>query len=182
MAGVRCDRTRRKLLSTVPLTYARAREILIQEETVQAQSRVLAQSMPVNSVRTQQRGNQGRRQQQQQNRPGAPSTQPQRNNANPNLNRPNQNGSCYRCGRRHDPRTCGVIGWECRKCTRKGTSPRSANRPESMLSTPNPSNSDPNNSTNNSSNNDLSHSKSLSRERSIGCWTACSLHPRNVVL
>ena len=125
LAGIRDDPSRRKLLNTDELTYAKACEIVLQHEAVRNHSRTIASSIQVAKVSTRKPN---RYNQNHQSNHGSTS-----NNSNVNYaqngsdkknkySKPNKDGfgPCHRCGQKHDVKTCQAVNWTCFKCQKKG--------------------------------------------------------------
>lgn len=105
--GIRSDECRRRLLGEADLTFANAKAIVIQDETVRKQAQALANAVHVNRV------DKPYNQKQHPQGQGQPS-------GGRSEGQSKEFGPCFRCGRRHNHNTCAVKSWKCFKCSKLG--------------------------------------------------------------
>ena len=123
--GIKGDEVRRKLLRTDNLNYSKAKSIVVQDEAVRRQSQAIANSVAVRAVSYRRPAQQRKQQRGPKPQPGPERRQQQQSyqsntGTNASSSSSTRNGPCFRCGRRHDPKTCPARNWHCYKCNRKG--------------------------------------------------------------
>lgn len=131
VAGIRSNDCRIKLLSTPNLTFVLAKEIILQDDAVKAEAKIMAQALSANFVSR--NGFKSKPKSSNQSAPNSkskssfnrPSTKP---NSNPTQER--KWGPCHRCTKRHDYYSCPAVNWVCHACNQKGHTPKSKRCPK----------------------------------------------------
>lgn len=126
IGGIRHNDTRLKLLSAHVPNFEAAKTIALQDDTLRAQMRTLAQAHAqsqarVNAVSSKPKSN-GKAPPKTQPAP-APNPAPKTPKSQPGSSTgavPKTFGPCFRCDRRHDSRTCPAINWQCFNCKTTG--------------------------------------------------------------
>lgn len=110
ISGVKSDHLRRQLLGVADLTWAGAKDMALQEESVRLQAKAIA-SASVNKVTA-------KKPWRKQEKTQAPA--PNQDSKQQSKDSKSKWGPCYRCGDRHNANTCKVRSWECRSCGKVG--------------------------------------------------------------
>ena len=119
VTGIRNDHVRRKLLSEPRLTFLRAKEIVMQQEAVTRQARVIAQNVNLVQRRPPNQGS-NNSQRGRYRGPNQQGTRPVKHQQQQQQQQQKKPEGCYRCLRNHDPKSCPARFYSCNSCKKQG--------------------------------------------------------------
>lgn len=124
IVGIKHSDTRQKLVSAADLTWANAKQIATQDDTLRAQMKALAQAHNQAAGRVNAVGSaQGKKKPAPKKSDAKKPSQPDQKPAPRGESKP-QFGACHRCGRKHDVKTCPARNWTCYTCEQVGHTSR----------------------------------------------------------
>ena len=116
------------MLSTENLTFVLAKQIVLQDDAVRTEAKIMAQALGANFVsrhgfhskpnKSNQQHQSQHSRQQPQSQSGSSSYSAKKPNNGPTQER--KWGPCHRCTKNHDYYKCPAINWKCHACHQKG--------------------------------------------------------------